>query len=90
VAMINLLYTYSTALGEPVALLEDMVVSDDYRGQGVGSLLLDYAVHFSEDRGCKRVTLLTDADNSEAQHLYHKLEFERSHMQVYRKLLGDT
>lgn len=88
VAMINLLYTHSTALGEPVVLLEDMVVADDYRGQGVGSLLLDYAVHFAEDRGCKRVTLLADADNNEARHLYHKLGFEQSQMQVYRKILN--
>src|SRR4030065_1242636 len=41
VGMVNLLYTVSTALGDRVALLEDMVVSPNARGSGVGSRLLE-------------------------------------------------
>jgi N-acetylglutamate synthase-like GNAT family acetyltransferase len=42
--MVILLYTVSTALGERVALLEDMVVGPEARGGGVGSHLLKRAV----------------------------------------------
>ena len=35
VGMLNLLYTVSTALGGRVALLEDMVVSPDFRSQRI-------------------------------------------------------
>src|ERR1700755_2835852 len=37
VAMINLLFTISTAEGGFVLLLEDLVVHDSYRDQGYGS-----------------------------------------------------
>ena len=60
------------------------------RGQGVGSLLLDYAIRFAKDHDCKRVTLLTDADNERAQQFYTKQGFTHSSMQVYRKHLNIT
>lgn len=63
IGMINLLYTVSTALGSRVAILEDMVVSNEYRGRGVGSKLLNHALDFAQSQGCQRVTLLTDVDN---------------------------
>ena len=36
IAMVNVLYTISTALGEKVAILEDMVVSQNYKNQKIG------------------------------------------------------
>ncbi len=45
IGMVNLLYTVSTALGAQVALLEDMVVSPNRRGQGIGSILIRDAVN---------------------------------------------
>ncbi len=44
IGMVIILYTVSTALGERVALLEDMVVSPNERKLGVGSMLLDHVV----------------------------------------------
>lgn len=80
VGMVNLLYTVSTALGERVVLLEDMVVSPTERGKGTGSKLLQAAVDFARQQGCKRITLLTDKDNTSAQHFYGKHGFTLSSM----------
>lgn len=80
IGMVNLLFTISTALGEPVALLEDMVVFPDARGQGIGSQLLTEAIAFSRQQGCQRITLLTDHDNLTAQGFYAKQGFTRSNM----------
>ncbi|WP_268743575.1 GNAT family N-acetyltransferase [Methylomonas sp. MK1] len=80
VGMVNLLYTVSTALGERVAWLEDMVVLSDVRGQGVGSLLLEHAVEFARQNGCRRLSLLTDADNLHAQQFYRRQGFRVSEM----------
>nr|WP_026602597.1 GNAT family N-acetyltransferase [Methylomonas sp. 11b] len=80
VGMVNLLYTVSTALGERVAWLEDMVVSSDVRGLGVGSRLLEHAVEFARQNGCRRLSLLTDADNLQAQHFYQRQGFRASEM----------
>ncbi|MFC0709411.1 GNAT family N-acetyltransferase [Azorhizophilus paspali] len=78
--MVNLLYTISTALGTPVALLEDMVVDAMARGRGLGTQLLEAATATARRRGCRRITLLTDADNLDAQRFYARQGFARSPM----------
>jgi ribosomal protein S18 acetylase RimI-like enzyme len=89
IGMVSLLYSVSTALGAPVALLEDMVIAPDERGSGTGSALITHALEYAEKKGCKRITLLTDHDNVQAQHFYSKQGFERSSMFVYRKMLDE-
>lgn len=84
VGMVNLLYTVSTALGERVALLEDMVVSAAARGGGIGSALLRAAIAHAGEAGCKRITLLTDPDNTAAQRFYSRHGFTHSNMRALR------
>lgn len=82
--MLNVLYTWSTALGSRVALLEDMLVIPEARAAGIGTQLLQYAIDFAQQQGCKRMTLLTDADNVAAQRFYARQGFSLSSMQVMR------
>lgn len=51
VGMVNLLFTISTALGQRVLLLEDMVVAPSARGDGVGGALLQAAIAFAREIG---------------------------------------
>ena len=85
--MVNLLFTESTALGSKVALLEDMVILSSSRGEGIGSQLIDYAISEAKKVGCKRITLLTDIENTKAQSFYQKKGFVKSKMTPYRLLL---
>ncbi|GAB3484679.1 GNAT family N-acetyltransferase [Azotobacter salinestris] len=85
--MVNLLYTVSTALGAPVALLEDMVVDAAARGRGLGTQLLEAAIATARQHGCLRITLLTDADNLDAQRFYARQGFARSPMIPLRRAL---
>ena len=78
--MVNLLYTVSTALGEQVALLEDMVVCAEARATGIGTQLLQAAVRTATASGCRRITLLTDESNHAAQRFYRRQGFEASSM----------
>jgi GNAT superfamily N-acetyltransferase len=80
VGMVNLLFTVSTALGERVALLEDMVVSSKVRDSGLGTDLLEQAISVARAEGCKRITLLTDKTNESAQRFYMRRGFELSSM----------
>ena len=89
VGMVNLLYTISTALGDRVALLEDMVVSPSARGSGVGSRLLEQAIQFARLDGCKRITLLTDRTNESAQRFYQRHGFGFSAMIPLRLSLSE-
>ena len=89
IGMVILLYTVSTALGERVALLEDMVVSPNERELGIGSMLLDHAVKYATEKGCKRITLLTDKTNIGAQKFYKQHEFNRSSMIPFRMIINN-
>ena len=82
--MVNLLFTVSTALGERVALLEDMVVSQNVRGEGIGSELISQAIAVARANGVKRITLLTDRTNDAAQRFYCRHGFEMSPMVSFR------
>ena len=87
VGMVNLLFTVSTALGERVALLEDLVLQPEYRGQGRGTLLVEAAFVQARADGCVRLTLLTDADNLAGQAFYRKQGFVPSSMLPFRRFL---
>ncbi len=85
VGMVNVLFTVSTALGTRVALLEDVIVDPARRGQGLGGRLIDAAIAFARNAGCRRITLMTDADNVDAQRLYRRHGFEASTMLTMRR-----
>lgn len=89
IGMVSLLYTISTALGSRVAVLEDMVISPQHRSMGIGSALLNYAIAFAKQKGCKRITLMTDNDNDLAHRFYEKHGFTESSMRTYRLFLDD-
>jgi GNAT superfamily N-acetyltransferase len=85
--MVSLLWSTSTALGGPVAWLEDLVVAPDRRGQGLGRALLAAAIDQARQRGLLRITLLTDHDNLPAQTLYASAGFVPSTMMPMRIML---
>ena len=87
VAMVNVLYTISTALGEKVAILEDMVVFKEFKNQKIGSSLIKFTLDYLKRNSFKRVTLLTDSDNFNAHNFYKKYGFIESSMVVFRKSL---
>jgi GNAT superfamily N-acetyltransferase len=87
VAMINLLFTISTAEGGFVLLLEDLVVHDSYRDQKYGSMLLEYAISFAKQKNFLRITLLTDRPEIRSQNFFKRHGFVESHMLPMRLLL---
>lgn len=82
IGMVSLLFTVSTALGEKVAWLEDMVIDPLFQGQGYGKMLLREVLQRAKLLTCKRVSLKTDAHNERAQKMYKALGFEDSTMKV--------
>ncbi|MDP1536360.1 MAG: molybdenum ABC transporter ATP-binding protein [Burkholderiales bacterium] len=85
--MANALITVSTALGAAVLLLEDVIVSRNWRGHGHGRALVEHVCAWAKNEGMPRVTLLADQDNAAALAFHEKLGFEKSAMVVRRKKL---
>lgn len=85
--MVNLLFTISTARGGFVILMEDVVIHPDHRGQGYGSMLVDYVVDFAKRKNFKRITLLTDRISAESQEFFKKQGFDYSNMIPMRRII---
>src|SRR5512146_2381809 len=63
VGMCSVQTLISTAEGGPVGLLEDLILTAEFRRQGVGEKLLAAAVDWAEGQGLKRLQLLADKNN---------------------------
>ncbi|MDD3344192.1 MAG: GNAT family N-acetyltransferase [Sulfurospirillaceae bacterium] len=87
VGMVSLLFSISTALGGKVAWLEDMIIAHEAQNKGYGSRLIKYTIDEAKRLACKRITLLSDADNDAAHRFYSRFGFEYSLMQPLRLIL---
>lgn len=82
--MVSIQYLISTAEGGNVALLEDMIVRPEYQKMGIGSILIEKAIHRCKESGCSRISLLTDFDNEKAIQFYKSHGFRSSPMVPFR------
>ena len=48
-------YNFSTFVGRPGLYIEDVFVSEEYRGQGIGTALFKYCAHTAKENKCVRM-----------------------------------
>ena len=63
--------------GTPSAIAEDVVVSPDYQGKGIGRQLMAHAVQLARDAGCYKLALSSNAKRQSAHAFYESLGFQR-------------
>jgi ribosomal protein S18 acetylase RimI-like enzyme len=66
------------------AWIEDVVVEDQARGQGVGEALTREAIRIASEQGARTVDLTSNRRREAANRLYRKLGFSRRDTTVYR------
>jgi ribosomal protein S18 acetylase RimI-like enzyme len=69
------------------AWIEDVVVDERARGQGVGEALMQAAIGLAEESGARHVNLTSRPDREAANRLYRRLGFEERETNVYRLTL---
>ena len=62
----------------PFAVVEYVVVDENYRRKGIGKLLMDYVKDFAGEAGCYKIMLTSDNRRVEAHEFYRSLGFEAS------------
>lgn len=67
--------------------LQDLFVSEQMRGGGVGRQLIEYVYAHAQAAGANRVHWLTQEDNAQARQLYERIA-SRSGFIQYRHLFG--
>lgn len=66
------------------AWIEDVVVDEKYRGQGLSKQLVTHAVRFVKEQGIPLIMLTSNPTRIAANKLYQKLGFEQKQTNVYR------
>lgn len=66
------------------AWVEDVVVSEDARGKGVGKLLVQRAIDLSNNANAKSLDLTSRSSRVAAISLYEKMGFVKRETNVYR------
>tara|TARA_R110002072_G_scaffold173600_2_gene328294 strand:+ start:72335 stop:72799 length:465 start_codon:yes stop_codon:yes gene_type:complete len=79
---------FSTFTGRSLLNIHDLAVSAEYRGQGVGTMLLDAVAERARKIGCCRVTLEVDTANPGAKKLYERSGFVMT-QEFWKKELSD-
>lgn len=85
IGMCTLQPLISTAEGGTVGLVEDLIITDKWRGKGVGSLLLDAIEQAARRQNMSRLQLLTDLDNASALDFYAKHDWQQTKLIAMRK-----
>jgi len=88
IGMVSMQSLVSTAIGENVGLIEDMIVTQSCRGKGIGSSLLEALIAESANKKYGRLALGADHRNSGAVAFYQKYGFATSHMGLMYRING--
>lgn len=70
------------------AWIEDVVVDEAARGQGIGEALSQEAIKIAEAAGARTVDLTSRPSREAAGRLYEKVGFKLRETRVYRYLVG--
>lgn len=83
---VNLYPCYSTLALQRLWILNDLSVSEDYRGKGVSKKLIQKVLTFAKETNAIRIELKTEKTNSQALKLYQTMGFEIVRDSVYYRV----
>jgi GNAT superfamily N-acetyltransferase len=64
-------------VGAPSAVVEDVVVDEASRGQGIGGAMMKFAMKVATECGCYKLTLSSNLRRVDAHAFYRSLGFEQ-------------
>ena len=70
---------YLTYQGGLRAQIEAVRIKSAYRGQGLGTRVVDYAINRAKEKGCHLVQLTSDKQRPDAIRFYESLGFRATH-----------
>lgn len=80
VGMLQLTFIpYLTHTGSWRCLIEGVRIHADFRGQGLGEQMFQYAIGQAQEKGCQLVQLTSDKQRPDALRFYEKLGFVATH-----------
>src|SRR5437588_11539189 len=63
--------------GKPSGIVEDVVVDEQWRGKGVGKLMMQFAMDYCKRAGCSKLALSSNMKRVAAHQFYESLGFQK-------------
>jgi len=80
VGMLQLTFIqYLTHVGARRCLIEGVRIARDFRGMGLGSTLIKWAIEQARIEGCSLIQLTSDKQRTDALRFYEALSFKATH-----------
>src|SRR5690606_2919401 len=61
---------------QPFAIVENFVVSANYKRKGIGKIMMNYIENLCAQKNCSKIMLQTSSENRNAQDFYTALGFD--------------
>ena len=87
IGMVSAQLVISTAQGAHSAWLEDMIIHEHYRGQGIGKALITEVLAWAKQKGATRTQILVDTENAPAVGYYQHLGWENTQLAVRKMFI---
>ncbi|MCX7823665.1 MAG: GNAT family N-acetyltransferase [Syntrophobacterales bacterium] len=62
--------------GRPIAILENIVVEEAFRGKGIGTVMVHYAMNVAKEKGCYKIMFSSNRNRHRAHKFYERLGFK--------------
>jgi len=66
------------------SIIEDVIVDNSARGQGVGEALMKHAIEIAREKGAKNISLTSNPMREAANRLYVKVGFKKRETNAYQ------
>ncbi len=70
-----------------IMYIEELVVDETYRGQGIGKKLLEQTLALGKQEGVTEVDLTSNPSRTAARALYEKLGLQKAHTDCFRLII---
>ncbi len=74
--------------GRPIGIVENVVVDESCRGQGLGQLLMERADVLAETHGCYKLGFTSNQRRADAHRFYERLGYQVTHRGFTRYLIS--
>jgi len=61
---------------QPFAIIENLIVHEDYQREGIGKSMMDYIEAFCLKQDCSKIMLLTSTENRNARDFYTAMGYD--------------
>ena len=69
------------------SIIEDVIVDNSARGQGIGDALMKYAINLAREKGAQNISLTSNSMREAANRLYLRVGFKKRETNAYQMKL---